>query len=456
MGDALIVRRGGSGSSSHGNLKTVLITSDQEWTVPKAKDQMFMVRIFGGGQAGDTMRETSVKSASYKRCASGGCGGMMNNAILILDEGNKIPITIGNGGERLNVADISRESRYNYIGNVNSGKTTFFGKYLSAYGGGQVGIGIGGSGGGSVESFGSVPYGIGTQFGGGGMICVDYRNSIDHGPNIKDYNNIKLPHGSGGKWGGGGGKVCNNTLSSSAEVSVPLGGLEFDESDIINDSSGSSFNVIGVNGYGGNGGKAHSTTSTAYTNGNAGTNTFGLEAIFDINAFTGYGRNGSTINYNNSYSAPNNSGSCRAYPGGGGGYGGNGGNACGGGGGYGGNGGNNIGGGGGYGADGGEGSFNMIGTNRGYYIRISGGGGGGGYGKSGKGGNAEKCAMEANTSSSGNYNEYLSKYTKVVSNAEDGGYAAGGGSFGWRNNTVGDMHSTSGGKGICIITYYAE
>ena len=453
MGDALIVRRGGSGSSSRGNLKTVLITSDQEWTVPKAKDQMFMVRIFGGGQAGDTMCEISSRG-SYTRSARGGCGGMMNNAILILDEGNKIPITIGNGGERLNVADISRESRYNYIGTVNSGKTTFFGKYLSAYGGGQVGNGIGGSGGGSTECFGSAPCSIGVQFGGGGCYYSGRRNYIDYGPNIQEYNNIALPHGSGGKWGGGGGKAHANVLSTLAEVSDPIGGLEFDESNIYD----SAFNVIGVNGYGGNGGKSNLNKSSLYTNGIYGTNTYGMESIFDINQFTGYGRNGRSVIYNNAFKFPNEADIYHnmVLPGGGGGYGGNGGNACGGGGGYGGNGGNNIGGGGGYGADGGDGSFNMIGTNRGYYIRTSGGGGGGGYGKSGKGGNAEKCTMEANASSSGNYNTYLSKYTGVVSNAEDGGYAAGGGSFGWRNNTVGDMHSTRGGNGICIITYYAE
>ena len=69
MGDALIVGRGGSsGGSSSKTLVTKIIQASQSWTVPKAKDQKFYVRIFGGGGGGGHI--------------AAGSGGMMNNGEL--------------------------------------------------------------------------------------------------------------------------------------------------------------------------------------------------------------------------------------------------------------------------------------------------------------------------------------------------------------------------------------
>ena len=106
MGDALIVGRGGGGSaSSKYEVKKEIYEADKLWVVPKAKDQKFSVRIFGGGGAGGGMYG-----------ASGGGGGFMNNGDLTLSQGSTVQITIGLGG-KYNI-----DARYQ-----NSGGTTSFG-----------------------------------------------------------------------------------------------------------------------------------------------------------------------------------------------------------------------------------------------------------------------------------------------------------------------------------------
>ena len=431
MGDSLIVRRGGSGSSSRGTLKTVILTENTTWTVPKAKDQMFMVRIFGGGQAGGGQRNDTFSA----RNQSAGCGGMMNNAILMLNQGLNIPITIGAGGIGVKSTDLGA-----------SGKTTFFGNYLSAYGGGQLKYGAGGSGGGYTSHFHSSRYGsegllgVGLQFGGGGAF----------GSNIwRSY---------GGYWGGGGGMTLPYN-SNSYEYNLyanqyKRGGCIFQADDGDKEQTMSDSSVIDYSGLGGNGGFGSGNRSKDAAN---GTNTMSYKELFDMYEYKGKGLKGNTssisVTLTYSGSGTNSVANINNVAGGGGGYGGNGGNNIGGGGGYGGNGGNNIGGGGGYGADGGDGCFYGViseyrHSSRGnLFTYTHGGGGGGGYGPSGKGGNAERCSnLTANAAGYSNANNS----TFDVIPAEDGGFAAGGGSFGNRTNA----QPSNGGNGICIISYY--
>ena len=333
MGDALIVGRGGSsGSSSGKTLVTKIIQASQSWTVPKAKDQKFYVRIFGGGGGGGTI--------------AGGSGGMMNNGELTLEAGTSIPVTIGSGG----ATDGN---------NGSTGGTTSFGTYLAANGGGRgyyasgkgyVDAGGSGGGGGHMESDYSgfsnkvADGGDAYQFGGGGARCSG---------------SICYP-GNGGKWGGGGGGWYYRLKGFG-------GCLYYDNGVMQKDSDG---NVI--------------TSGLAANYGNDGVNTIGNDQIPNGSENKPY--------YELNLQGSGNKGTgtfskcCVA----GGGYGGCGGNDFGGGGGYGGNGGNNSGGGGGYGANGGDGynhgSLDATITGSTRVFRAFTGGGGGGYGPSGTGG----------------------------------------------------------------------
>ena len=117
MGEAILAKYGGgSGGSGKWIPKVVIINQNNYFTVPNAKGQQFAVRIFGGGGGG------SLTAGSP--CGGGG-GGNMNNATLKLNEGEVIPIIIGNGGG--NVTPMS--------GFPSNGETTSFGNYLSATGG---------------------------------------------------------------------------------------------------------------------------------------------------------------------------------------------------------------------------------------------------------------------------------------------------------------------------------
>ena len=220
MGEALIIRSGGGSQSSGGYVpKTVLINSNQTWTVPKAKNQEFMVRIFGAGGRGNTVNSTRDPTigadVTYR---TGGGGGNMNNALLKLNVGEVITISIGN------------------IGYTNGG-TTSFGTYLSATGGeisiGQNG-GNGGTGGGGFRKGGDGYYGGGGSgmqggnggtYGGGGagmskggISLGGYGNGGDKTNNATDGLNtiniagtIDFPgYGKAGKGYGGGGGYGGN------------------------------------------------------------------------------------------------------------------------------------------------------------------------------------------------------------------------------------------------------
>ena len=271
MGEAIVVRRGIGGGSSKPRLITEIIPYSMNYVVPNTINQSFSIRIFGAGGGSN--------SNMY-----GGGGGFMNNAILLLNEGEIIPIKIGSGARGA------------------TGGTTSFGTYLSASGGASgYAKGNGGSGGGG--SFG----GTGFQFGGGG--------GVNKG-------------GNGGYWGGGGGCGTSN-------ANIGIGGVNY-----YNMANLSQIN--GRSGLAGNGGCVSAKSSEN------GTNTIGLGLDFEgaglrgdtgTNSwdFTGgggggYGGNGG----NGSYGGGGGYGAAGGKDyGGGGGYGGKGGSSDGGGGGYG-------------------------------------------------------------------------------------------------------------------------
>lgn len=171
MSEAIIAKRYSKSSSSGGpgtepsHLVTEVIVENTNWTVPSGiNGNKVSVRLFGGGGGGG--------NGSHN---GGGGGGWMNNADIVVEEGQVISIRIGKGG------------RYSH-----SGGTTSFGTYLSASGGSapnSTDAGSGGSGGGGYQKNG----GTGYQFGGGGS-AARYINS-----------DKSFKAGDGGPWGGGGG-----------------------------------------------------------------------------------------------------------------------------------------------------------------------------------------------------------------------------------------------------------
>lgn len=406
MGDALIVGRGGStsGGSSGKTLVTKIIQATQSWKVPKAKDQKFYVRIFGGGGGGGFGYTTYSGDYGYAGGCGGG-GGMMNNTELTLEAGTSIPITIGLGGK---AGTSSADST--------SGGTTSFGTYLAANGG-KSGLndrsgggdgGSGGGGGGCISSYG----GNGYQFGGGGGSNSGYKRKHQ-------------PGGFGGYWGGAGGGSYSDSYSDYVHQK---GGVICNSDGTVQYQDGSTYKP-NTSGLGGN-------------IGSNGINTIGNDQIpngsedkpyYELN-LQGAGE------YNSSVSPDTSIREVLA----GGGYGGNGGiGPGGGGGGYGAHGGNYNhnaygnagGGGGGYGGNGGDGYALDASIPNGYYTyhtTVTCGGGGGGYGPSGTGGSR------------------LTDYP-------DGGIAAGGaGGANNNSNTVFEsIPAGKGGNGICIIQYYA-
>lgn len=396
MGDALIVRRGGSGgSSSSGNwkLKTKIYTADKEgyFTVPKAVGQRFEIRLFGGG--GGALGYF-IDGRISRWIQAGGGGGMMNNASLILNEGDKIYVTPGKGGEAIQNVNFNNINFNNsfYAGN---GTTTSFGTYLRAKGGIGAKIskgssnsnywftgGNGGAGGGSSNNGGD-----GYQFGGGA------------GGNSA---------GWGGEFGGGGG--TNNSRKNQGGI----GGVIFN----LETLNYTTFQLGGVttvrnSGYGGNGGSYNNAA-------NNGTNTINLL----LNA------------KDNISSDCLGAGITSGVASGGGGYGGNGGrvfipN-------------NNTyigaGGGGGYGADGGNANYFCF-------------GGGGGYGKGGYGGGITE---DRNVSQVSKYNIGISggggSYGHGGTAKEEPTFGGGGSSI----NRNGSITAQNGADGICIIQYYVE
>ena len=449
MSEAIILKKRAIREIIVPTLKTEIITQNTNWVVPNHVGNI-SVRIFGAGGGG---------SAGISGLRSGGGGGWMNNAELDLVNGEKIYITIGDGGDSTT-----------YYPQEPNGGTSSFGTYLSANGGsgGDVyGGGNGGAGGGTAihnanwmrNNFCA---GRGYQFGSAGL----YSNS-----NISEYKPINIF--GGGIWGGGGGisayiHVGNDLRQNIYQHSESYmyggsGGMNLliskTSDDLLNAITGDAGMYGGSGGilikssktiirnaviqsgnpgiYGGKGGislflkRVNDWGNTGIINSEDGTNTYNWTNIFnDSNGyFNGFGIGGRNSSINSIFIDSINAETAGA--GGGGGFGGNGGNVGGGGGGYSGNGGNDGGGGGGFGGDGG-----------------SQGGGGGGYGKPAKGG-----------STGGGGGGYYS---------EGGNIGGGGGSYG-RGGSIqsvssseilplyggGGAYRQDGASGICIIQYYS-
>ena len=182
MGEAILVKAGGSGSGS-GNGGgsyipiTEIIQNNQTFTIPKTNGQLISVRLFGGGGG-----QGKVQWAGDILC--GGGGGNMNNAILNIPAETKISIIIGNAGNK-----------------SNNGGTTSFGIYLSATGG-ECGTnmngGNGGTGGGGSNRGGTGFYGGGGGSNNGGI-------GGTYGGGGGGYGNDGSPGWYGSGWGGGGG-----------------------------------------------------------------------------------------------------------------------------------------------------------------------------------------------------------------------------------------------------------
>lgn len=134
-----------------------IITEDQTWTAPEAKDQEFEVSVWGGGGAG------SIATFEEPVTGAGGGSGYMKSGKFTIPSGETVDIKIGQGGKGC-IGTTASAFVNAYIGK--SGGSTTFGRYLSA-GGGQGGNydqgGIGGYNGGApgtdgIGNFGS--YGI--------------------------------------------------------------------------------------------------------------------------------------------------------------------------------------------------------------------------------------------------------------------------------------------------------
>lgn len=344
MGEALIIRKGGSGGGAKVEYKltTDILTANAAYRVPSYDTNKGMsIRIFGGG-------------AGEYGSGCGGGGGWMNNGIFTnIPIGSSVSVVIGSGGT-----------------NGSAGGTSSFGSYLSAPGGSGS---DGGTGGGGVgQKYGSDDGGDATYGGGGGGGGTCGYGSPGAG-------------GNGGKWGGGGGAGC--AWSEDKRRSGGTGGT--------------------YGGAGGRG-SVRAIGGTIYAeNGSRGT-TISATTIEDGTVLVTSGAGGArSVNLRNSWDREDGwYNMVWGAGGGGGGYGGCGGAAGngqwtgpggGGGGGYGANGGNGIdsskygssgGGGGGYGGKGADG--------------VSGsGGGGGGYGRSNYGAGGGGTAINGSNGKQG-------------------------------------------------------
>lgn len=274
-------------------LKTEIIDSTQNWTVPQplvGSTLNVTVRIFGGGGGGNY---------------NGGNGGDMEVASFDLQPGEIIPITIGAGGQGSS------------NGAASAGGTSSFGTLLSALGGqpnaGNGNVNSGGTGGGAQNNAGHGSYGGGGGAGG--------RTSSSSGGNGGEYgggggapgNNS----GTGGTYGGDGGKAGSASTATGENGTNTVGmGLDFEGEGLGGQAVNASTSGCGGGGYGGNGGVGGQAYSSRRGGGGGG---------------GGYGADGGN--------GGDTTSSTYGGGGGGGGYGGRGGNggtgSCGGGGGYG-------------------------------------------------------------------------------------------------------------------------
>jgi len=282
MGEAILVKAGGLGGNGGSDpedqnivdwqLKTELITESKEFIVPKAKNQQFSVRLFGGGAGGPATPNLSSFFPSIATKPNifylGGASGNMNYGQFNIKRGNTVNIIIGVGGV-----------------NGGAGATTSFGNYLSATGGSPVDFVNRNGGNGGV---GTPPFiiangyygqyrlqsisnpilkfngGVSTYGGGSGGIYI--KNSL----------NVKIPGTNGGIYGGGGGTYdgdsvktggngCGNGGNDTKDAengTNTMATLEefkgYAQTTGMTDGMGTNGNTKygGGGGYGGNGGSA--------------------------------------------------------------------------------------------------------------------------------------------------------------------------------------------------------
>ena len=302
MGQAILIKAGFGGGNGGGNsnsgedanitgwhVKTEIITTNGYFSVPKAKDQEFHVRLFGGGGGGGDGGYGTY--ANYG--GRGGGGGNMNNDTLILNQGESIQISIGAGG--------SAESK---------GGTTSFGTYLSATGGESPSFkygGNGGTGGGGIWAhyrYGAIRTvydysggGNGTYGGGGGCTFSIYDSNDQL---------WKSNAGKGGTYGGDGdgGKNGTNTIGMTGLDFVGEGKARGSNLDFASGGYGGcgGFNLGGGGGYGGDGGNGISNNDSGHS---------GTTYYIAAGGGGGYGGKGGDGYATNTH----------AYGGGGGGYG---------------------------------------------------------------------------------------------------------------------------------------
>ena len=293
MGDALIVGRGGGGTSSIQNykLKTLVFVANTTFTVPKSLGQKFDIRLFGGGGGASDMIKDVYRNGSFGYIAvpAAGGGGFMNNVSLVLKEGERIPITIGSGGTSIGNVTNSNINTNSSV-SAGSGGITSFGTYLAANGGTGAKIikntansisakgGAGGSGGapgGNGYQFGGAGGGgYGGEFGGGGGISANSKEGVDGGVifnletlnygthyivNGSSYSLVINNSGYAGKGGTGNVSAGNGTNT------ISILGIATDEASLECLGAGIGGGIGGGGGgYGGNGGRSNTTTINSY------------------------------------------------------------------------------------------------------------------------------------------------------------------------------------------------
>ena len=298
MGEAMIIRAGGgynSNGGSENNIvgwkpKSEVITANGYYVVPKAKDQEFHIRLFGGG--GGCVNGLCYRSDDIVAMGGGG-GGNMNNNTFILNLADSIPVTIGAGGN---------------LGK--NGGTTSFGTYLSATGGsigkcyewGRISGGNGGSGGGAYEFY---------------SVVRDTGSISESGSNMQGgnatYGGGGGSRGKKGTYGGNGGTQFVDAKNGTN--TTKMNGLDFvgdGKAGIYNSKAEFPTDGCGWGGYGGNGGRSY---NRRITGGGGGYGASGGDGYVSVS--TSYDP-GSSVTWFASYT--------HGGAGGGGGYGGKGGN----------------------------------------------------------------------------------------------------------------------------------
>ena len=303
-------------------LKTEIITSNTNWTVPNHVGNI-SVMVYGAG-SGSTIRTATAASSpgyipeTWFAGTYGGCGGFMNNGDFNIDEGEQVRITIGRGG----VGGWFNSSGLSNSGG-GSGGTTSFGAYLSANGASQLA-------GGSTSSYNNA---VAYQFGGGAGIdggtygggggCLNTSHAIygsffpsaymvgnggTYGGGgggtywYEDYNDYGTEGGDGGTYGGGGSGWGRST--SSRHYHSSMGGT-----------------------YGGNGGTI-SLNTEYYVSSQSGTSGSGWINGHKSNEYKSGSRYNAGSRTNFLVNSSSGSAGTVYCSGGGGGYGGNGGSGC--------------------------------------------------------------------------------------------------------------------------------